>query len=182
MKNAKSKAINFGLIGGIISIILSLISYFMGTQLVTNFWMGIIFGLASLGVVITLLAMSPNAFKKANGGFATFQEAFRESFITAVTISVIGLIFGFIFFTVIDPGYGDEMNELIKETTVERMEKWGAEDAQIEKQIAKMEKNDRFSIPGMLKSTMFGLIFYGVISLIIAAIVKKKKPELIEEV
>jgi len=180
MENGKSKAIQYGLIGAFIGIAYGLIAYLTGTQLYTKWVIATVIGLLMLGVYIYLMTASSKAFRKANGGHATFGQAFKEAFIPALVWTAAGLLFNILLFHVIDTGYGDQVMNAIADMAEGQMEKGGMSEANIEKRLDKMAANDRFSIGGLVKSNGIGLIFSAVIAAIIGAIVKKKKPEIID--
>jgi len=175
----KSKAVQYGIIGSIISIVLGIIMYIMGPDLFKNWVLSIVIWIFLIIVVTVIMSLSAGAFKKSNGGYVSFQRAFREAFIPAVIMAVVGLLFNILLMNVIDPGYTEELKVAIEEMVTTQYENAGMSEDAIDKQLAKMEKNDQFSILGQTKSTLFGLILYGVIALIIAAIVKKKNPDLV---
>lgn len=67
--------------------------------------------------------------------------------------------------------------EIVIEKTYEMMEGLGAPEASIDEAISELEKQDSFSVGNLAKSYVFGLPVYIIFSLIIAAFIKKNKPE-----
>ena len=67
---------------------------------------------------------------------------------------------------------------LFEITTVEMMENFGSPQEAIDQQIAVLEETDQFSAVGQLKGIAWQLLFYSIIGLIVAAIIKKKDPNL----
>ena len=57
------------------------------------------------------------------------------------------------------------------------MQAAGSTTEQIREEVEKLESNDSFSIVSLIKTFFYGLIFHSVIGLIVAAAMKKNKPE-----
>ena len=158
-------ALKWGVIIGIISILYStaiMVSGEVGNQLLGY----LVYVIIAIGVY---LAMTD--FKKENQGFLSYGQGLG---LGALTCTIVGLISGF--FTIaymkfIDPTITEQMMK----KAVEEMEKKGFPDDQIEKA---MEYSKMFMNPGVLFIVgLIGTIFIGfVLSLIIAAILKKDKP------
>jgi len=111
----------------------------------------------------------------------TFGNAFLAAFITGVSSALFVLVFNIIFATVIDPGFDDMIKDKVMDGVEERLENANMSDEEIskimEKQEAQFEANK--GIAGKAKQTGYGLVWYGILALIIGAVQKdKKNPEL----
>lgn len=179
----KSKAIQYGIIGAFIWIIFGIISYVLGTSLFDNMGLAIGFGLLSLVIIFILpiifMVLSALSFRKGNGGFIDLQKAFREAFIPIVIMIVLGLVFNILMYNVIDTEYPKQVMEKSIEMSETQFERAGWDEERIDKRIAKMKKNDRFAIGNVFKQNAIFLAAFGAIAMLIAAIVKKKNPDLI---
>ena len=172
-----NKAVQYGLIYGIITIILTMITYFIGPSFYSKWMNFILLMIAGIILTIIVVTMAMKDRKKSQGGYLSFKEGFQTGFITVLVAILVSTIFSIVFFNFIDPGYATQVQNVIVDSTTEMMEKFGAPDAQIDEAIAKAEKNNPFSIASQLKNVVSNLIFSSIIVLIIAAIVKKKRPE-----
>ena len=81
-------------------------------------------------------------------------------------------------FNVIDTDFKALMEEETLQFTYEILEKFGADDAQVEEAIAELEKRDSFGVKSQFKGLTVVSVFYLVISLILAAVMKKNEPVL----
>lgn len=166
-------ALNYGVLLGIISVLSVVLQYVFGTYNVSggdgNSW---IISLASfvLGVVIIVLAV--NKIKKSNGGYISFKEAFKGGF-TVYIISALFVAGWMLIYTyVLEPGYQDE---IINQSVQQMEEQGGVSEEQMETAISWTRK---FTSPLMLSlfSILGAAFFGGIISAIIAAILKNNKP------
>jgi len=80
-------------------------------------------------------------------------------------------------FNFVDPGFKESMLQLTIEKTQQFMAKFNTPQDTIDKQIQAMLKKDIFSLGSIAQSFVFGCVFWFVIALIVAAIMKKNKPE-----
>jgi hypothetical protein len=78
----------------------------------------------------------------------------------------------------LDIAFAESVKQLSIEKTIEFMEKFKVPDTEIDKAVDGMIKQEMFSIGSLLKSYAYACILYFLEALIIAAIIKKKKPEI----
>jgi uncharacterized membrane protein YidH (DUF202 family) len=177
-QDMKKIAINYALISAGIGILYTLIGYITGsTSLFTTWYIGL--AIAAVGIVITVLGT--NKYKGTQDGYMSFKDAFTVSFLILFLAGLISTVFNILMFNVIDPGFADELNQAILESTVGMMERMGAPEETITQQIETMEsKGGQFSFGNQIKGFGMALIFYGVLALIIAAFTKKKAPEFMD--
>ncbi len=169
----KKNGIKFGIILGVISILLTTIIYSIDIGLFVNIWVGI--GIFLLNLVIGIIGVAQT--KKALNGFISFKEAFTVFFIEMALGAAIGTIFMFLLFNIIDPSVKQTIMDRSVEMTVNMMNSMGAKTEDIRKTVENMKETDNFSPLNQLKSYAFGLLFYIIIGLIVAAAMKKNKPE-----
>lgn len=153
-------AIKYGVILAVISIVVFMLQYALMADSFGNMtgWLiqGVVFFLA-LPIVFLILGARDC---KPNFKPYTFGNAFLAAFITGVSSALFVLVFNIIFATVIDPGFDDMIKDKV-----------------MEKQEAQFEANK--GIAGKAKQTGYGLVWYGILALIIGAVQKdKKNPEL----
>ena len=169
----KSQASKFGLISAAIIVGYTLIAYLVDMSLFTNTWLGAL----RFVVLIVVLILAVNASKKLMGGYISFGQAFTASFITSLIGSLISTAFTIILFDFIDKEAAAQITELAIEASIEMMEKFGATDTDaIDKMQEELRNNNQYSTANQAKGFFYGLIFYAVLSLVIAAFTKKNQP------
>ncbi|QYJ68211.1 DUF4199 domain-containing protein [Flavobacterium litorale] len=174
MKEAiKKNGINFGIIIGVVSILISTLLYIIDLELMVSIWVGIIIFLVSLGIGIFAVAKS----KKELGGFISFKEAFTVFFISMAISAAISNLFMYGLFNFVDPDAKAELSELVIKKTVTMMQDMGAPSDSIKETAKQLKETDNFSPLSLLKSYVGGLVFHIIIGLIVAAAMKKNKPE-----
>lgn len=169
----KKNGLNYGIIIGVLSIVFTSLMYAIDISLFSKWWIGIVIFLINLILGIVAVAKA----KATLGGYITFKEAFTTFFIAMALGAAIGSVFMFVLFNIIDPGAKEEIMRSVKEMTVNMMQGMGAKTEDIRKTIDELDKNDNFALVSQLKSYMWGLLFYIIIGLIVAAAMKKNKPE-----
>ena len=169
----------------------------MNQNAVRNGWM---LGVSLIIISLVFYLISPNAFftyaswvgfvayiyflyragvdeRNEQGGYISFGEAFKVSFVALVIGSAIYWVFYYILFNFIDPSLADTQ----KQIAMEAMEKMSGLIGQegYERMMEEMEKQDfGASIGRTLSSFAFSLILPGALfCLIIALIVRKKNTE-----
>ena len=158
-------ALKWGVIIGIISILYStaiMVSGQIGNQVLGY----LVYLIIAVGIYLAI-----NDFKKENQGFISYGQGLGLGVLKCTIVGLISGFFTFAYMKFIDPTITEQMMK----KAVEEMEKKGLPDDQIEKA---MEYSKMFMNPGVLFIVgLIGTVFIGLIlSLIIAAILKKDKP------
>lgn len=161
-------SVNYGLIGGILMIALSLILWITG--MMENKFLGY------LGFVILAFAMYLGATTwrdKFNDGWMTYGEAFKTGFYVTLIAAILTAVYSFAFFEFIDPGFMaskmvDAENAMLEANP--NMSDEALETA--------MSMTAKFTSPIMMTVfSLFGTIVFGtIISLIVAIFAKKVNP------
>ena len=170
-KSLKSTSINYGIILGLILIFVTVISYVVNIELLVNFWLSL---LIMPIVIISFGVVSTAKSKNLLNGFISFKQAFSSYFITVAIAVIISTLFSVILFNFIDPDAAIQLKELVIEKSTAMMEKFGAPQSEIDKALIKMENQDTFAVGTQLRSLAQSLLFFTVIGLIVALIMKKK--------
>ena len=173
-KSLKSTAINYGIYLGLIISSITVVAYAVNLDLFTKWWYGI---LLLFIIIITGIISSAKA-RSLSGGFISFKQAFSSYFIPIAVGVLISTTVGIVLFNVVDTEAADVIKQRSIEATVEMMENFGSPQEAIDQQIAVLEETDQFSAVGQLKGIAWQLLFYSIIGLIVAAIIKKKDPNL----
>lgn len=168
----KKNGITYGVITGVISILITTLIYSFDISLFASIWVGLSLIAFYLIIGCVLLAKT----KKELNGVFPFKSAFTTYFISAVIGIAISVAFNIVLFNFVDPAAKDAIKEVTLESSVKMMEKFGAPQSEINKAVQKMQETDQFSIPELLKGSIFSMLFSAVFGLILAAIFKSKSP------
>lgn len=169
-KIIKRNAITFGVITGIVSVLITATIYAIDLKLFTAWWAGIVSISAYLIISIVLLSRT----KKELNGVFPFKDAFTTYFISALIGILISVAFNIILFNFIDPSAKETLKELTIKYTVAMMEKFGTPAATINEAIAKLKETDPYSIVELIKGSVFSIVFSSIFGLIMAAFFKSK--------
>ncbi len=173
-QTVKSKGIYFGIILGAILSFITAASYAIDISFLLKPWLvGVNFLLV---IVLGVIAIS--SVKKLLDGFISFKDAFSTFFMVIVIGFLISTLVAFLIFNVIDPEAKEVLKQMSIEKVTEMMESFNVPEDALDEAIAKIEETDSFSLASQVKSYFITLAMYSVIGLIVAAIMKKKNPEL----
>ena len=162
-----------GLLLGAIQVSMLFVSYLMGVDFMIQDWWGIFQRLVSLGFVVYFSI----EFRKLQGGYASFKECFSVVFGMYAAAGFILTFFNIILYNFIDVELAQMVKEVLVEKTYEMMEGFGAAESTIDDVISELEKQDSFSVGTLAKGYFYNLPLYIIGSLIIAAFIKRNKPE-----
>lgn len=169
----KRNGVTFGIVTGVVSILITSLIYIIDLKLFTAWWLGIINIVIYIAIGVYLMMKT----KKELNGVFPFKEAFTTYFISAVIGILISVTFNIILFNYIDPGAKDTIRELTIKFAVEMMEKFDTPKEAVDQAIRDMQANDQFSVGQLLKGSIFSILFSAIFGLILAAIFKSKSPE-----
>lgn len=160
-------ALKWGLITGVVMIVLSLVSYYGGmTQNSAMQWLT--YALLALGIFLGVRTHRD----KDLGGYLSYGRGVGTGVLIALFAGVLLSVFILLFYGVIDPAALDELKRIQEEGMYEQ----GMSDEQIDASM-------NFVTPGIMALfTLPSITFFGLIlSLVVAAGLKKNKPLFIEE-
>lgn len=167
--NKEDKLLQYGLISALASSLLFVLLYIGGLDWFKN-KLSFLTGL--IPVVFAIIACRNQ--RKAEGSLP-FRKALRLSFGIFVVTSLATSLLSYILFNWIDTSFAESLKQLAIEQTQLFMEKFKVPVDEIDKTIDKMLKENMFSLKSIFSSFIYGCIVYFLISLIIAAIMKKEK-------
>jgi uncharacterized membrane protein (DUF106 family) len=166
----KKNGITFGIITGILSVLITASIYIIDLKLFTTWWIGLISIAIYLGVGIYLLSKT----KKELNGVFPFKEAFTTYFISAVIGVVVSVVFNILLFNVIDTEAKDTVQENMIEFQVNMLKKFNTPTEVIKDTVEKIKQENQFDTVAQLKGSLFSLLFSAIFGLILAAIFKSK--------
>lgn len=179
-ESMKKTVLNYGIYAAAVTILFSTYAYVMDELLMISSWAQSLVFVISLVVLI----LGVRAYKKTNGGFATFKEAFTAFVLASFIATVFSFSFGQIL-QVVDGDLGERladgmvenMRDMMPGEALENAAKFsGAEDGEaylddLHEQIANP------GLVGTIKQLFMSLAFYVAIGLVVAAVSKKNRPE-----
>ena len=157
-------AFTWGIIIGLVSIVYSVILYMLDQ--VFNQYLGYI----SIVILIAGLALAVKGYRdNILEGEISFGKAFGFGVLVSVVAGVLGAIYNYLLYTVIDP----DLQQKALEFAAERLLEQGVPESQIE---PTMEISKRLMSPVISSiGAVFGTTLFGtIISLVVAAIFKKE--------
>lgn len=165
--SSKNVMLNYGLILGVVSILISVISYALGMHLERD-WK---FGVLGFVAMIVILSMAIKKFKTDNNNLLSFGQAVKVGMGVAIVSSVIVIIYNQIFMNFIEP---EMMNQLLE---VEKA-KWVEANMTTEQMEAAEDMFNLFS--GAAISSAIAIVasaFFGLIISAIAGAIMKRSAE-----
>ena len=168
----KKNALNYGLMIAGINILYYLVGYIAYKELFVN-WAG---GLILLVTMIVINIIAVNSCKKEMGGYISFKDGFTAFFLTWLGASLIGTIFNIVLFSVVDPEFGREIQEMIIRSTIQMLENFNTPQEQVDQTLEQLKGQNQFSLPNQVRGFLTNLIVGAIIGLIVAAVMKKDRP------
>lgn len=173
MENKKVNiGVTYGLISGLATVIFSLILYLGGVK-----WF--VHPIAYLGFLIPIViaVLAGLKQKKSDEGYLEFSTGLKVVFTTFVIGTIIGTLFSFVLFNYIDVPFREALTQETVERAQKMMHNFKVPQDEIDKATEDMMKGNNYSFGKQALGTAFYCILWFIVSLIIAAIIKKKKPE-----
>jgi len=167
--SVKKIALNYGVLWGLGSIVLSVVMYITGQHL-DGGWIQTLIGII---IMIAAIVYGLKAFKKENEGFMSLGEAIKTGLAISVIAAIIGAIYFYVFANFIEPDFLNQLLENTREKMIEQNPDMPAEQLEMSLDItAKMMQ------PWIMMSfSIIGTLFFGFLtSLIGGAIMKQNRP------
>ncbi|MEQ8706485.1 MAG: DUF4199 domain-containing protein [Phaeodactylibacter sp.] len=162
-----------GLLAGLVLIVVGLVIHMAGLvdytgQSSGSNWLS---NFATWGVMIAAIVMSVRQHRDQDlGGYITFGRSFYTGFIASLMIAIVSAIWGYIFFSFVEPGLIDTMMEMSREQLIEQQ---GMSESDADKAMGMMGwmmNPAMLSLFGAIGALIAGIVF----SLIIGAIMKRE--------
>lgn len=163
-------ALNFGLILGGISLVYSLMLFFLDMHYQGETATSLIGYILLIGLVLWAIMH----FKKNNDGYISLSEALKTGVGTALISAIIVCIYTIVMIQYLDPEFLDKSIEYQKQKMLQENPEISVESVNKMFDMQK-EFSGPFIISGFI--IIFNLFFGFIISLIVGLIVKKSKPE-----
>ena len=175
----KKSAILKGIVLGIISVVLSLISLYLSANATSIITATIVNLLVNYGLFLLAGILFIVQLRKAIGGYWSFSVALKHIYIMLAVAAVLGFA-GTTLFNVVTPNLQMKAIENTQNLTIEMMEAANAPDEQIDESLALLDQQkeaiSNLSFGQIIKGLAVSLVMYFVLALILAAIFKKEQP------
>jgi hypothetical protein len=160
-----------GLINSVIALLLMFGSYYAGLG---NF-VTVQFVAKFIPYMMIILIIYGIQLRKRNGGYLSFRDGLKYSFMSYVVVGVLMAIGTYILYDLIDKDLTQKSFDLSVEKIKNTFAGMGMKDEDIEKAMGngKAQKTDFGTI---FLGTGFGLIWDFVVSLIVSLIIRREKP------
>ena len=168
----KKNGITFGIITGVLSILITTSIYIVDLSLMTKWWLGILILMVYIIIGCVLLVKT----KKDLGSFMSFKEGFTTYFVSALIGIALSVLYNVLLFNVIDPESAIRLKELTLESTVQMLQKFGTPTSAIKETVEKMKDYNQFSPIEQAKGSIWSIVGAAIFGAILAAIFKKDKP------
>lgn len=170
-----SHAAKNGLILGFLSILLYGAVYAIDVSFMADWKFGVFSFVLFCGLAIYLGI----GYRTEIGGFMTYGEAFKYSFVMLAVSSIMGLLFQMLLFNVIDPELPQTLTRIIIENQEKTLSSFGMDPAAIDGVIEQLEKDmpANYSFVGQLKSSWAIILASAIFAAIASIFIKKNQPE-----
>jgi Protein of unknown function (DUF4199) len=130
------------------------------------------------GIIVFVGIIAGISRRKELGGYASLRELFQSVFLSFLIAEIAYAIFMFLLFNNIDPTLSGRMIDYFKEFTRDNMLKANQTAADIAQAMKDIESSRgvKMSVGSAFKQTLLFLSLWGTISILIAAILRKRKP------
>jgi amino acid transporter len=165
-------AIRSGLIIGFIMLIINFAIYFVDYTILTAMW----YGLFVMVFFFALIIFFGIRYRHERGGYIEFGPAYQFAILTLIICGLISTIGNILLYQVIAPDLPALLADQQLESVLNMLDKFGAGESISSDQLDEMrgEMVESYTLKGQFKAFGFGLIIYAILSLIIAAVIKKK--------
>jgi hypothetical protein len=168
--------LRFGLITGLSYAILLYLRYrIFGTNPVS---FGVCTAVSYL-IILLMYTFAGIAQKKQLGGYGEMKDIFQAIFIAILITEMAYVIFNFIYLKLIDPSFWDNY----RSRSVQYYHSVKLTDAQISQIMDNLKDADKETRPiGLLQGYGFAVVVDSIFGLIVAAILRKRKPVVAENI
>ncbi len=167
-------AIRYGLILGVVNILLAVFGYLMGIEFTMSYY-AIISGIISIAAIIFVCIR----IKKENLGIIKYFDAVKMVFVALMISYALGSSYNFVFNNFIAPEYQEQIAKASLDKAEAMMESMGMQESDIDVAMEDARKGSDEAIANPLMPFLQGLMIGAIVLLIIAllaAIFVQRKP------
>jgi len=176
LENLNKAASTNGVIIGILSTVIGVVTYYVFPSLLGS----MSFGIATLVVSLLIYIFFTLDLRKKIGGFWTFKEALKGIFLMSFIAGIIYSLANVVFYKFIEPGAFEKIAGFMESGMSQTFENMGMEQEKIDEAVAKQIEGIKAqydpTFAQFFKNLGIAVIIQFVMSLIFAAIFKKETP------
>tara|TARA_R110001583_G_scaffold73326_1_gene204170 strand:+ start:87 stop:617 length:531 start_codon:yes stop_codon:yes gene_type:complete len=167
--SSKQVMLNYGLILGVVSILIAVVNYAFGDAYKPHWIISVI----GISVTIAVIVFGLKNIKESNGGFLKLSEALKIGLGIALISALIYVAYLYVFSSFIEPDFYQNLIIVQEQKLIDDNPNFT--DEQLEVSVAMMKK---FVGPGVTTAfTIAGSLFFGFIISLIAGLIMKKTQE-----
>lgn len=168
--STKKIIINYGVLLGILSVLLGVVLYVTGNIAEQN-WIASAVGFI---VIVASIVLGLKAYKTANNGYLVLVDALKIGVGIALIGGIISVIWTILLMNVIEPDMVNQILDVQREQMIEQYP-----DMSEEQQEQALSMAAKFTSPLMISAfALIGNLFFGFIISLIAGLIMQKKEEL----
>lgn len=175
----RKKAIQPGIILGIVSLALSIFTFFFIIEIVSSPIMMVVSPLlfaVVIPIIITVFLMLD--LRKKIGGFWSFKQATTGAFVIFIVAYAISYVGNLVYTRVIDKTVVERMSATMLDGTERMMENANAPQEKIDEAMdnakKQMEEQKNLTVTSVTKGLLIAIVMYFILSLIFGAIFKRE--------
>jgi len=176
LENLNKAASTNGVIIGILSTVIGVVTYYVFPSLLGS----MSFGIGTLVVSLLIYIFFTLDLKKKIGGFWTFKEALKGIFLMSFIAGLVYSLANVVFYKFIEPGAFEKIAGFMESGMSQTFENMGMEQEKIDEAVAKQIEGIKAqydpTFAQFFKNLGIAVIIQFVMSLIFAAIFKKEAP------
>ena len=162
-----------GLIAGILAIIVSVVIWLIDASAYLKFGPYV-----RLIIIVYFLYRTAKETRDANGGFINLAELFKVTFLASIVATLVFFVFNYLHYNFIDTNLVEIQKQIAMESVEKISQTFGSEDMMTEITDKLEEQDFSMGIGKLFTGWLINLIWWAIVSVIIAAIMKKKDPSL----
>ncbi|MEJ7778190.1 MAG: DUF4199 domain-containing protein [Daejeonella sp.] len=174
--NLNKAAVNNGLIIGIISAVIGIVTYYMFPSLMGSIW----FGIGMLIVSLLIYIFFTIDLRKKIGGYWSFRQALKGIFLMAFVAGILYSVVNYVFYKFAEPDAFERVSEFVEAGVTKSLESMGMDQDQIDEAVSKQLESLKAQLDpsptDLLKNLGISILIEFIMSLIFAAIFKKEAP------
>ncbi|MDP2414935.1 DUF4199 domain-containing protein [Daejeonella sp.] len=176
LENLNKAASTNGVIIGILSTVIGVVTYYVFPSLLGS----MSFGIGTLVVSLLIYIFFTLDLRKKIGGFWTFKEALKGIFLMSFIAGLIYSLANVVFYKFVEPGAFEKIAGFMESGMSQTFENMGMEQEKIDEAVAKQIEGVKAqydpTFAQFFKNLGIAVIIQFVMSLIFAAIFKKETP------
>ena len=168
----KENCLKYGVVYALISIIMHILFYYIVEMSLT------LQMVLSFGFMILFMILATLKERSQNGGYLSYGECLKTSFLTAL-IGVLASVLFLMILLAVDPGLKEKLAEIQMTASRSTMESFGMTEDQIAEAMEKVEAEGaaEFTIGKQLTNAITSSILVFILAAFISLFLKKNAPE-----